>query len=935
MTSKQHASVHVPSRLARAGKRAAFAAMSVAFSAVLPACVMDVEASSEFAEFDEENVASAEQALIPDASVNLARSRPTLQSSTTSDAGSERAVDGVTNGNFGGLSVTRTNFEAQPWWQVDLGAVQLLGTIVIHNRTDCCSDQLSNLKVLVSDDGINNWRIAAVHPGAASSKLELNLTDRTTGSPIRGRYVRVQLNGTNYLSLAEVQIYAPALVNLAYNKPATQSSTYHPYGAASHAVDGKTDGVWSNLSVTHTNDEDQPSLTVDLGSSQPIAGVVLWNRTDCCSDRLSNFRLMLSNDNSTWTSYNYPGTVGTSATFHLNATARFVSVQLNGRGILSLAELQVLGAIGSDRVRSVDLGGSTPGSTRYFEHWEDSSVMDDLLSTAHLHFKGDFMHRGHDQVLHLNRTVNGQSAQIIDYAGATKGGIVLSDDMGLSPSALNGWLDGEDRQFVGDFTGLGHPQIMYLNRGGSYGKIMITDYSSGLLQPQIKYYESWGDSAALDGWIDNNDIQLSGDFMGLGRSQIMYINRGGAYGKVMIVDYAGAAPGQVRYFENWGQSLQLEGWIDNNDLQFVGDFMGLGHSQVMFINRSGADGKVMILDYAGGVVPGVVRYWEIWGQTYQLAGWIDDGDKQVVGDFTGVGRDQLLLFNTKNEGNGKLQVLDFGGNTWPATQRYYQSWGQTGELSEWPTPGDILLPGKFSNSSRAELLTYHLGQSASFATTSSNPSNCPAAHLKTADGGCIHGCPAGQTLLDSRCVTLVPYSGTDLQDGARVVMSIHNRVKAQSTLSNLYNCSSAECIEPFGPAWLDTSYGASIYNYSPHFTANLGPLTRKNILTAEAFPSAEFPSAFSLRFPNGNYLLNSFNLAYQVQTGAAAGKAAFRWNDPVCPSGLAKIHQSSVNPYPTQVKPIIFADDTGRTIAGINNVSGGPGCTPIDTYVVE
>ena len=71
-------------------------------------------------------------------SQNLALHRPTLQSSTAYDGVSERAVDGVTNGHFGALSVTHTaghgGTDPQAWWQVDLGATKVVGTIGVWNR---------------------------------------------------------------------------------------------------------------------------------------------------------------------------------------------------------------------------------------------------------------------------------------------------------------------------------------------------------------------------------------------------------------------------------------------------------------------------------------------------------------------------------------------------------------------------------------------------------------------------------------------------------------------------------------------------------------------------------------------------------------------------------------------------------------------------------
>lgn len=68
---------------------------------------------------------------------NVARGKTATQSSTTHDAPASRAVDGVTEGGFFvANSVTHTATEADPWWEVDLGGVTPVETIVVFNRTD-------------------------------------------------------------------------------------------------------------------------------------------------------------------------------------------------------------------------------------------------------------------------------------------------------------------------------------------------------------------------------------------------------------------------------------------------------------------------------------------------------------------------------------------------------------------------------------------------------------------------------------------------------------------------------------------------------------------------------------------------------------------------------------------------------------------------------
>lgn len=81
--------------------------------------------------------------------------------------------------------------------------------------------------------------------------------------------------------------------NLALNKTATQSSITSG-GVASRAVDGNTDGNFANNSVAHTASETQPWWQVDLGVVANITTIEVWNRTDCCADRIKDFYVLVS-----------------------------------------------------------------------------------------------------------------------------------------------------------------------------------------------------------------------------------------------------------------------------------------------------------------------------------------------------------------------------------------------------------------------------------------------------------------------------------------------------------------------------------------------------------------------------------------------------------------------------------------------------------------
>jgi YD repeat-containing protein len=304
---------------------------------------------------DLEDTSAAEDAITT--GTNLALGKTATQSTLAWGGVPQRAVDGNTDGYWANGSVTHTDLELSPWWQVDLGASQFVGTVELFNRRDCCSDRLSNFQLLVSDDG-SSWQ-SYNYPGTVGARVSMAVNRSA-------RYVKVQLNSTGtanrILSLAEVKVYAPP--NLAAGKVATQSSMAYG-GDPQRAVDGNTDGNWANGSVTHSDIELMPWWQVDLGAVQGVSTVELWNRTDCCSGRLADFQLQLSDDGSTWQSFNYPGTVGTVARIDVNRSARYVKVQLNwsatlGWRYLSLAEVKVYEAANASPAGGSPSGANAP-----------------------------------------------------------------------------------------------------------------------------------------------------------------------------------------------------------------------------------------------------------------------------------------------------------------------------------------------------------------------------------------------------------------------------------------------------------------------------------------------------------------------------------------------------------------------------------------------
>jgi YVTN family beta-propeller protein len=286
----------------------------------------------------------------------------TYQSALDLEAGN--AIDGDLSGAdvTGSLSHTRT--EAQAWWELDLGRVMEIDTIRLWNRTDCCAARLSDFNVLVSSVPFASQALGVTQAQTGVTDFPVDgtagrQTDITVNNP--GRYIRVQLRGTNALQLAEVQVFGSRradISNVAPDGSATQSSLWRSDYPASIAIDGITESNGVNgQNITHTRADANAWWELDLGRVVDIDSVVLWNRTDCCSSRLSDFYVFTSAVPFSSKDLNttrgqadvatrfISGQAADTEEIPVGAQGRYVRVQLASNSqFLSLTEVQVMGA---------------------------------------------------------------------------------------------------------------------------------------------------------------------------------------------------------------------------------------------------------------------------------------------------------------------------------------------------------------------------------------------------------------------------------------------------------------------------------------------------------------------------------------------------------------------------------------------------------------
>ena len=225
-------------------------------------------------------------------SVNVALHGTASQSSTAWAASADRAVDGDRDGMWTHGSVTMTADAPGSWWQVSF-APNYVHEIALFNRSDSAWQRLSNFRVDVIIGTVSIYSRNFCTDGSwIDHGFSARLLLPQTGLP--ADTVRVTLLGPGptseqILSLAEVEVLRYTglpEVNLARYGTATMTNpAFGTTGA--EAIDGEFDGVLANGSVAQTQNAPGNSWRVQLPYRSDIHLLRLWNRTDCCEQRLS------------------------------------------------------------------------------------------------------------------------------------------------------------------------------------------------------------------------------------------------------------------------------------------------------------------------------------------------------------------------------------------------------------------------------------------------------------------------------------------------------------------------------------------------------------------------------------------------------------------------------------------------------------------------
>ena len=251
-----------------------------------------------------------------EAVLNVARSGQATQSSEYAARRfpARLAIDGNRR-NF-----THTQSGASPSsWSLQLNGKHIIESLVLHNRPGH-GQRLRDLTLYILDESGDKvmYRSPFINRHNQMNSPTAITVDLValTGAPVRGSQIRIvrtpdthaqgvtNPDENSVLSLAEVEVFGCADSdggtgkNLALSSngaTATQSSFWTTAWPASNCIDGVTTST-SNSALCHSasNSNQNEWWDVKLGSASPITSILVHNRISCCSDRILNMYVLVS-----------------------------------------------------------------------------------------------------------------------------------------------------------------------------------------------------------------------------------------------------------------------------------------------------------------------------------------------------------------------------------------------------------------------------------------------------------------------------------------------------------------------------------------------------------------------------------------------------------------------------------------------------------------
>jgi hypothetical protein len=207
---------------------------------------------------------------------NAARGAITSSSGVAFGGDESKAVDGVEQARDHPQGY-HSNSDKNAFFQVELPKPTNVKSVTVYNRKDCCSGRMaSGHKIQLLDSNKNVLFTSNNLIDAPQQTINI------TGSV---KYVKLG-GGNDWINLSQLVVTDSNGVNIAKGRPTTSSGVGYD-GNESNAVDG-VEQARDHPREYHSSADRNAFFQVELDNPSNVSSVTVYNRKDCCSNRMAS-----------------------------------------------------------------------------------------------------------------------------------------------------------------------------------------------------------------------------------------------------------------------------------------------------------------------------------------------------------------------------------------------------------------------------------------------------------------------------------------------------------------------------------------------------------------------------------------------------------------------------------------------------------------------
>jgi type IX secretion system substrate protein len=232
----------------------------------------------------------------------------------------------------------------------------------------------------------------------------------------------------------------------------------------------------------------------------------------------------------------------------------------------------------------------------------------------------------------VNTNYNGEAIKLIN--------LLSGDEFTQNhPGPFSGWMDSTDYVDVGDVNGDGHLELIMVNTSNAgaltEGVLLAVQIDNGDIKAWFM-----GDDINLANWISSKDRWLIGDVNNDTEDDLILINAtqplvGGA---ILALDITSAQP--IASIMHGGNLYHTDfnGWFDDCDRIMLADRDGSGDQELVLVNMDGKNGFIRVIELDNSISMDF-----IYNYSSTFDGWIDIGDRLLIGNVRGNSADELVF----------------------------------------------------------------------------------------------------------------------------------------------------------------------------------------------------------------------------------------------------------------------------------------------------